>query len=365
MRFKFNSLGRIAITCLWSLAGSLYGQSDPINFRLDKPIPATNQDGQQLLLVGMQGNSVSFQFANMPGAEASIPVDQDSKIKLSFPYPDNFGDIQFHVLNGNYDRALRMIRQSPVDLLRFLSIPEQNCNFHLFSELYYRALAYAGQPDDAVAATAALPWRSPNLPGVFIQHASTLLNRMVEEREIDSVKALLSSLQTGLSLNQFSSIALPVADKLRLFGENVIVESIYNALSQSSDENTRKLGQLWIAYNLANTNRSDEAKQLLDRIGEISQESTLFPVYCLAHGRLALSENNSTQALRFLARAMVRTTIADSYKPEIYFLMIQSYMLDQNEVPASRLAKEMAVFYPTNMWRESITERYPDIVEQN
>ena len=61
---------------------------------------------------------------------------------------------------------------------------------------------------------------------------------------------------------------------------------------------------------------------------------------------------------------MVRTTIADSYKPEIYFLMIQSYMKVDNTVPASRLAKEMAVFYPQNMWRKSIAERYPEIEKQ-
>jgi hypothetical protein len=44
--------------------------------------------------------------------------------------------------------------------------------------------------------------------------------------------------------------------------------------------------------------------------------------------------------------------------------MIQSYMMVEDKVPASRLAKEMAVFYPNNMWRESITNRYPNLEEQ-
>lgn len=363
MRFNPKKTSLIA-TAILTLAGSLCAQANAISFRIDTPMPVTNQDGQKLMLVGMQGNSVTFQFANMAGAEASIPIEEDSRIKFTYPYPDNFSDIQFNVLNGNFEQALRQIRKEPIDLLHFLAVPEPNCNFHLYGEIYYRAVAYAGRPEVSVEATAAIPWQSPNLPPVFIQHASTLLNRIVSEKSIESTQAILDTLQNGLSVAQFSSIALPVADKLRLQGENELVERIYDALSQASDPEIRKLGRIWTAYNMANTGRLDEAKKLLAEIGEVDQESNLFAVYCLANGRLALSEKNSIQALRFLSRAMVRTTIADSYKPEIYFLMIQSYMMVENIVPATRLAKEMAVFYPTNMWRESVTRRYPELEEQ-
>lgn len=361
MRFNPKKISAVASATCIALACGLNSQTQATNFRIDKPIPVTNQNGQKILLVGMQGNLVSFSFANNPNAEASVPITEDSQIKFTYPYPDNFGDIQLNALNGNFEQALRMIRNPPIDLLRFLVVPEPNCNFHLYTEVYYRALAYAGDADEAVKATAAIPWKSPNVPTVFIQHASTLLNRMVSEKKIQPTENLLKTMQDGLSVAQFSSIALPVADKLRQLGENEIVESIYNALSQSSDVDIRKLGQMWTAYNLANTGRIEEAKKLLEKIGEVGQESALFAVYCLAQGRLALTEKNSVQALRFLSRAMVRTTIADSYKPEIYFLMIQSYMMDKNMVPASRLAKEMAVFYPNNMWRQNITELYPEI----
>lgn len=363
MRFNLKTTPLVALAASLALACHLNSQSQPVNFRIDDPVPVTNQDGQKILLVGMQGNSVEFQFTGTDGG-ASIPVDPDSRVRLSYDYPNNFSEIQSDVLNGRYDRALRSIRNPPLNLLRFLAVPESNCNFHLYSELYYRALVYAGGPQVAVEATAAIPWKSPYLPPVFGDHAGTLLNRMVDEQEIEATETLLATLEDGLSVTQFSNLALPVADKLRLLGKNKIVESIYSALSQSSDDEMRKLGLMWTAYNLANTGQSEEAKRLLDEIGEVTEESPLFAVYCLAQGRLALSQENSTQALRFLSRAMVRTTIADSYKPEIYFLMIQSYMMDENKVPADRLANEMAVFYPNNMWLESITERYPEIEKE-
>jgi hypothetical protein len=365
MRFNLKRTPVAALAVGLALVCNLNAQNQTVNFRIDEPIPVTNQDGQKILLDGMQGNSVSFRFANMPDAGASIPVDADSRIRLSYDYPDNFSEIQLNVLNGNYDRALRSIRKAPIDLLRFLAVPEPNCNFHLLSEIYYRALVHAGAPQVAVEATESIPWKSSNLPSIFIDHANTLLNRMVNEQRIEQTEQLLATLRDGLSVAQFSQIALPVADKLRLLGENEIVESIYSALSGSSDDQMRKLGLMWTAYNLANTGNTSEAKRILDEIGEITQESPLFAVYCLAQGRLALSEENSVQALRFLSRAMVRTTIADSYKPEIYFLMIQSYMMDENKVPATRLAKEMAVFYPNNMWRKSIINRYPEIKQED
>lgn len=365
MRFNLKTTPVAALAASLALVGTLNSQSQPqpVNFSIEDPVPVTNQDGQKLLLDGMQGNSVSFKFANMD-AGASIPVDPDSRIRLSYDYPDNFSEIQLNVLNGNYDKALRSIRNPPMDLLHFLAVPEANCNFHLYAEIYYRALVYAGAPQVAVEATAAIPWKSPYLPTVFVDHASTLLNRMVNEKKIDAAEKLLTTLEESLSVTEFSDLALPVADKLRLLGENEIVESIYNALSQSSEGKMRKLGLMWTAYNLANTGETEEAKRLLEKIGEVTEESPLFAVYCLAQGRLALSEENSTQALRFLSRAMVRTTIADSYKPEIYFLMIQSYMMDENKVPASRLANEMAVFYPNNMWRKSIINRFPEIEQE-
>lgn len=363
---RFNSthklLAVVAIFLAIASASGLHSQNEAIDFHIDSPLTVTNQDGQKVLLVGMKGNSVIFRFENMPG-EASIPIDEDSQIKFTYPYPKRFGDIQYNVLNGNFRQALRQIRNPPTDLLRFLAVPEPNCNFHLYSEIYYRALAYAGDPDIATEATSLIPWKSPNLPPVFIQHASVLLNRMVSDKKIGPTKELLNTMKEGLSIEQFTSVALPVADQLRLLQEYEIVDSIYNVLSQSSDEDIRKLGQLWTAYNMANTGRIDQANNLLKKIGEVDQESPLFAIYCLANGRLALTEEKSVEALRFLSRAMVRTTIADSYKPEIYFLMIQSYILEENMTPASRLAKEMAVFYPNNMWRQNILETFPDIEE--
>jgi len=365
MRFELIHRGGFAALVFATLSCSLVAQVESgYNFRLDEPIPVKNQNGQDLLLVGMQGNLVSFSFASMPDAEASIPVEEDPQLRFIFEYPDNFADIQSNVLNGNYERALLQIRNPPIELLRFLVVPEEKCNFHLYTEIYYRSLVHAGTPEVALQATRAIPWKSKNVPPSFVDHANTLLNRMVASGEVSTTSELLDILQTNLPIKQFSSIALPIADQLRLIGKNEIAENIYTALSQSSDPEVRKLGQMWTAYNLANTGRVDEAKKLFEQIGEVTQESPLFAVFCLAQGRLALSEENTTQALRFLARAMVRTTIADSYKPEIYFLMIKSYMIDGNIVPATRLAKEMAVFYPTNMWRESVIESYPEITEK-
>ncbi len=361
MRSKRKYISWVALAAGLALVGNFDSQLQAKDFRIEEPLRVTNQDGQEVLLVGMEGNLAIFQFEGMAGAEASVPIEAGSRIRFSYPYPRNFNEIQSAVLNNNFDRALRLIRTPPIDLLRFLAIPEGNSNFHLYGEIYYRALAFAGDTEQAVAATAAIPWGSRHLPNVFRGHAATLLNRIVGDQEIESADRILSILQEGLPTAEFSSIALPVADKLRLLGQTEIVESIYNALSQSTDEETRTLGLLWSAYNQANTGQIEAATDLLNRIGEITEESPLFPIYCLAHGRLAMAEEQTVPALRFLSRAMVRTSIADSYKPEIYFLMIRSYMMDEDLVPARRLAREMAVFYPANMWLQSITERYPQL----
>jgi len=364
MRFNLHTLSAVAIATSLVAVGSLHAQSGGENFRLKQPMTVTNQDGQTVKILGMQGSAITFQLSGGAG-EASIPITRSSNINFTYPYPNNFSDIQFNVLNGNYEKALLEIRKPPTDLLRFLSIPEKNCNFHLYGEIYYRALVYAGDAKKAVAATNVIPWNSKNLPVVFVQHAATLLNRMVSEEKIDASESILAALRKGLSVEQYSEVALPVADKLRALGRNDMVESIYSALAKSSDPDIRKLGEIWGAYNLANTGKTEQAKQELKQIGEIGQDRKFFPVYCLAQGRLALSEKNSVQALRFLSRAMVRTTIVDSYKPELYFLMIQSYMLDKNQVPATRLAKEMAIFYPNNMWMKNINEIFPEIGKSN
>lgn len=132
MRYNLNKSPLVALTACLALVAHVSAQSASNDFQLDQPMPVTNQDGQKVLLVGMQGSSVIFEFPNMRDARASIPVEAGSRIRFSYPYPQNFSDIQLNILNGNYDRALRLIRTPPVDLLHFLSVPEPNCNFHLY-----------------------------------------------------------------------------------------------------------------------------------------------------------------------------------------------------------------------------------------
>jgi len=101
MRFNLHTASAVAAIASLALAGSLHSQSKGDSFCLKQPMTVTNQDGQKVNIVGVQGQAVTFQLAGGAG-EASIPITDDSQIKFAYPYPRNFSDIQFDVLNGNY-----------------------------------------------------------------------------------------------------------------------------------------------------------------------------------------------------------------------------------------------------------------------
>ena len=62
MRFKLNNITSVACATTLAIACNLNAQDDTYSFRIEEPIPVTNQLGKQIKLVGMQGKSVSFQL---------------------------------------------------------------------------------------------------------------------------------------------------------------------------------------------------------------------------------------------------------------------------------------------------------------
>jgi hypothetical protein len=333
----------------------------PDHFRLEKPIEVKNQSGQAMLLVGMEGASAVFQFAGQAGAEATIPITDDETTVLTFPFPKNYGKIQLDALNGDFDRVVRSLRASVTPLLNFVHLPGNASNFNQISEVYYRSIASAAAPKLATRATAAIRWQSPNIPPVFKQHVAVLVTRLLEEGEIQAVGEIINLLHASLPFDEFSTIALPVADRLRTVGEIELMERIYGSLCRSKDSDVARLGQLWAAYSLSSSGRPAESQRLLDRVGDITEGSELFPIFCLAQGQLGLAEENYIKALRFISRAMVQTTLEDSFKPEMYYLMIKTYMEVDETAPAGLLSREMAVFYPNSPWRKAVVENFPNL----
>ncbi len=366
--------GALACAAFLSLGSPLVAQFEGINlpeleetepaadnFRLEKPIKVKNQSGQEMLLVGMEGTSAVFQFAGQAGAEATIPITDDATTVLTFPFPENYGKIQLDAINGDFDDVVRALRRPVTPLMNFAHLPENASNFNPITEVYYRAVASAAEPKLATRATEAIRWESPNIPAIFKQHVAVLVTRLLEEGEIKAVGEIINLLHASLPLDEFSTIALPVADRLRTVGEIDLMERIYGSLCRSTDPEVARLGQLWAAYSLASAGRPEESQRLLDRVGDITEESELFPIFCLAQGQLGIAEENYAKALRFLSRAMVQTTLEDSFKPEMYYLMIKTYMEVDEAAPAGVLSREMAIFYPSSPWHQAVVDNFPNL----
>lgn len=332
------------------------------DFQLEKPLRVRNERGQLVQVAGMVGDSLNILLPGNTGAEVGIDLNAEN-LRILIEYPKRFSQIQDAFNRGEFNTPATELREQCTPLFKFLRIPPESTNIHPLVLVYYKSLAAVGDVNLAVRATAEIPMYSDAVPDAFREAADMLLERCVQDGEYQAAEQVISILREQFDDQRFSVLALRTADQLRSQNQFELMERIYGTLTQSKDPAIRQQAQFWAVYSYAVGGNVVAARSLLETLPELRQADEDFNLYCLARGRLALAETNYIEALRYLTRAMVLTSIEDSYKPELYYLIVKSYIESGENLPAQMLTRELNSFYPKNPWTSAVEKEYPDVFE--
>lgn len=330
------------------------------DYTLPKPMRVRNERGQVVLLSGITGDTLNIELPGAAGAEIGIDINSEN-LQILVEYPERFAVIQTAYNNGDFAVPATELKALCSPLFHFLRIPQGKTNIHPLMLMYYRSLCLVGDVADAVRATALTPINSDALDPAFRESAELLLARCISEDQIQAAEQIISILNSQLPEDVFAQIALRTADQLRTKNQISVMERIYGTLTRASSPEIRQQANLWAVYSYAVSGNVLAARSLLDTLPELKQNDEHFNIYCLSRGRLAMAESNYNESLRFLTRAMVLTSIEDSYKPELYYLVVKTYT-DSGEInPAIMLTRELLSFYPENPWTQAVAKDYPEI----
>lgn len=323
--------------------------AEPISktFNLEKPVPVRDINNNQIFLKGMNEGRLLLTFPNMPDASAEIPMAAQN-VKLSLVLPKNFNELNAKAVDGKYMPYYKGMKDTAGSLMRFLEFPKANSNFHNICLLYYEAAVQKAPLQQAVELTLSMPLNALSLD--FLTLTESLVYRTIHEGKYKQTVRLLGQLYNITDEDDFAEIAFGIADKLRTAGQHDLTAQIYGSLAQTEDEVLRQKSLLWACYSSAVSGDNETARKLLSSIDELEREDENFLTYCLARGRVGLSEGDIREGLRYLSRAMVLTTVEATFKAELYYLLILGYEQSGDDTAADRLVREFEIFYPTSPW---------------
>lgn len=329
--------------------------AEPISntFNLEKPIPVRDTNKKKIFLKGMNEGRMILTFPNMPDASAEMPMDAEN-VTLSLVLPKNYNDLKAKTSDGKYMPYYKAMKGTATSLVRFLEFPKENGNFHNIGLAFYEAAVKKAPLKEAIDLTMSMPLGA--LSPDFLELTELLIYRTIQEAKYEQTARLLGQLNSVTGDEDFAEIAFSIADTLRTAGQHDLTAQIYGSLAQSDNKVLRQKSLLWACYSSAVSGDTETARALLSSIDELERGDENFLTYCLARGRVANSEGNIREGLRYLSRAMVLTTIEATFKAELYYLLIDGYQRSGDDNAAERLFREFEIFYPSSPWLEKYKE---------
>lgn len=297
--------------------------------------------------MGMQERQLVVSFPDMPGSEVIVPMDR-AGIVLNADVPAGYTDAGQSALEGNYQPMIDVLRPVAEPLFPFLRVPESQTNIHSMCLQYYKALVLGRDPTSAVELSKSIPFDATSAE--FTDLASQLVFICIREEQYVGAELMLSLLLRALPQEEFVEIAFPAADALRTAGQHGLCLEIYGSLIDSDNPTIRQRSLLWAGYSSSVGGNPAQARAILSELDEPDREDENFVVYCLARGRTGLEQGDLRECMHYLSRAMVLTPVEQSYKPELYYLLVRGYREAEQAEASNRLQREFQIFYPDNPW---------------
>lgn len=317
-------------------------------FVLDSPLQVrVHIDGQPQLLLGMDQGRLRLVFPDQPDAEVFLPLDAPG-IQLSYDPPEPYNDLALEQSLGNHRAVLDTMGSYADLLLPLLLVDAVQCNFHAIYLRYYVSVVAVEDLEFAIKITEGLPHSA--LSPVYLEQVRKLLARCIAEGNAQGAEKLLSILFAVMDEQEFASVGFSAADALRAVGEYALTARIYGTLATAENELLRERALLWAGYSSAVAGDLGAAERVLSAVPDLNRKNQNFLTLCLARGRLHLAHNEYDLALRYLSRAMVLTSVNATFKPELYYLLIQGHRASDQDAAAARLFNELMIFYPESPW---------------
>jgi tetratricopeptide (TPR) repeat protein len=279
--------------------------------------------------------------------EISLPLSESMVRTLNLDI-SIMPEVNQQLSNGNFERALNLLRPKAYPLIKFHQVPETFTQLHLPLRRLIDGLIAAKEFDEASDVLSRIALGKVDLK--YSESAIRLMNAYLASGDFEAAAALTKQLPVnGIYAANIRPI-VDAADALRAAGKYEAVIPLYREIETVVPENVRKNVQMWLAYSLVLADRVEEASPMIDQLEEPAPGDRLFSLYKLLQGSREHRLGNYGQALDLLTRGFVRAQTSYAWVPEMLYLIGDCYARADDPLAARNVWMEIVILYPDSPW---------------
>lgn len=357
--FKLQSIIHIAGLVLGSaLAVSGASAQSTENWRqtaeqlIAQPMRVTwNNQGSSsnINLVEIRDGFLAFTVVGQTG-EAALPIDSLGESWFNHPenseYNKAIGLLEQETFNL---RHLDLIKQVAYPMVRFLDIPEQNCQFRSVVNNLVIGLIQLNQFDEAIFLFDRLD--ISKLGPEFEEQIIRLAKALVDQEEIDKAITVIKKVPIKTIDLSNTDLVFQLAHALREKENYVDAQDLYTKLSKNLSIETKE-AEYWSYYCQLYQEQLIDDHDFATNADKIKPGKANFPLQQLVLGIYYSKREQSKEAMRAISQGIAFATPVEPWTAELMFRSGKAYEeFEMNDVSKSVFEETMR-FFPASKWAE-------------
>ncbi len=331
----------------------------------DTPIPVVNKTGganNRMYLMGDEDGELVFRYNPNNPQEIILPLNTPGLSILYIP-PKEYEEHIAIINAGDYDRAVEGMRDYVYPLIQYLQVPASNINIHPIVDRFTYALVNSSNLDEAASLMEQLPLTK--LDPQYIDYAFIVTERLVDAGKTDEALKLLNRIPLSKKYEALLPKVMRFANQLREAGNMSEALFLYQRIQDIPDTKVRKEAMLWTAYCNMETGRSQTAELFVEQAGEIKPDERAFSLLKLVQGRLAMVNDNTTEAMSNISQGVVSADIGYPWTPELLYWSGTLYQQIGRVEVAREIYGEVDLFFGSTPWGEKSREQMAKLPPKN
>ena len=337
-------IGTLLVACLIVRA-----EAAELPVRLHYPTKVSD-----VVLTGVENGEVLFRPAGRDtGGRAYITIESllELGVTFYFMFPAEFYEAVGQIKQGKpglAERALPVIRQKAAPFLDVMELSVLPGNHLPAVYSYLDALRAAQQWAEAVEVATQIPLTAA--PPEALQRIGTLALDLHRAGQGDQLQRLHRYIEapSGYSARHVAQL-MDLADQWREAGVYVTAHELYRKVRRYAGP-LQTRAQLWVGYCSFYLGEEIVPATFLGDLPEMDVTTPGYSLRELIKARLRLREEEYDAAMRSAAEGKTYASPADSWYPELLFVLANLYDEFEMEGASEAARRELSILFPSSPW---------------
>lgn len=333
------------------LVASLIVRTEAVELPVRLHYPTKVSD---VVLTGVENGEVVFRPAGRDtGGRAYISIKSllEQGVSFYFMFPAEFYDAVGQIKQGKSgaaERALSVIRPQAAPFLDVMELSVLPGNHLPVLYSYLDALRAAKQWAEAVEVATQIPLA--DAPPEALQRVGTLALDLHRAGQGDRLQGLQRYIEapSGYSARHVAQL-MDLADQWREAGVYSNAYALYRKVQQHAGP-LQTRAQLWVGYCSFYLGEELVPATFLSELPEMDVTTPGYSLRELIKARLRLREKEYDAAMRSAAEGKTYASPADSWYPELLFVLANLYDDFEMEGASEAAHRELSILFPSSPW---------------